>query len=713
MLVTESRPPRNLKWYHAGPLLFGDWGTSRLYVLGLAFFYTAHASPIYLAAMSLIMIGVAFAYSIICRNFTDGGGVYAVARQLSPTLSVIGATLLLADYIVTAALSLLDGMHYFGVPHDKHVLAVVLCMLCIGVVGVVNWFGARSAGRFALIIAVGALLTSLSIGVMCLPYFFEGAKAISLEPVMNESWSERWQSLVRIILALSGVEAVANMTGLMKQPVAKTAKKTIWPVLAEVVVLNMVFGIALTGLPRLVDVHVPHYHQYSTTHAAGSSHGGEGVAVGTDAAAGTPVVTDQTPAKHAAVEPPDEVKQYRDTAVKVLAVASGERFGGVGLGTAMGWISGIVFGLLLLSAANTAIMALVSVLYSLSSDKELPRPFLRLNYSGVPWIGLLFACAAPALLLLVMNDVAQLAGLYAVGVCGAITISVLGCAYNRKLQMKRWERSVLWVIGTLMFGVEITILVTKPEAAGFAGGLIALVLGTRAALKWHARRTPEPLVAPQTGWMSEVEREMPSLDPSRPKIMYAARTRYQAEYAVQTAKRRRAVLFALFVRPLRVMDVRPGQAPHLRDDPEALEALGGVAMLARAAGVPIVPIYVTTAGDIAEEILDYTVTFGCDTLIMGKSRRSLFSRRVAGDIVSMVEQHLPDDVSLIIRSASPTLVGADTEHKVGKLDWDATEPAGADGGDSGGASAKPKSDGHDSRGESGGASVPEGNKPSA
>jgi nucleotide-binding universal stress UspA family protein len=224
---------------------------------------------------------------------------------------------------------------------------------------------------------------------------------------------------------------------------------------------------------------------------------------------------------------------------------------------------------------------------------------------------------------------------------------------------------------------------------------------------------PEPLVAPQTGWMSEVEREMPSLDPSRPKIMYAARTRYQAEYAVQAAKRRRAVLFALFVRPLRVMDVRPGQAPHLRDDPEALEALGGVAMLARAAGVPIVPIYVTTAGDIAEEILDYTVTFGCDTLIMGKSRRSLFSRRVAGDIVSKVEQHLPDDVSLIIRSASPTLVGTDTEHKVGKLDWDATEPAGGEGAESGGASAKPKGDGHDSRGDSGGTSVPDGTKPSA
>ena len=69
MLVAENRP-RNLKWYHAGPLLFGDWGTSRLYVLGLAFYYTAHASVIYLAAMSLIMLAgtlavVSFALKVI------------------------------------------------------------------------------------------------------------------------------------------------------------------------------------------------------------------------------------------------------------------------------------------------------------------------------------------------------------------------------------------------------------------------------------------------------------------------------------------------------------------------------------------------------------------------------------------------------------------------------------------------------------------------
>ena len=36
-MLSVGERPRVLKWFHAGPMLFGDWGTSRLYVLGLAF----------------------------------------------------------------------------------------------------------------------------------------------------------------------------------------------------------------------------------------------------------------------------------------------------------------------------------------------------------------------------------------------------------------------------------------------------------------------------------------------------------------------------------------------------------------------------------------------------------------------------------------------------------------------------------------------------
>ncbi len=613
-LLTSTKRPRNLSWHHAGALLFGDWGTSRLYVLGLAFFYTAHATPMYMGLMSLLMIAVAWAYSIICRNFTEGGGVYATSRKISPLLSVIGATLLLCDYIVTASLSVLDGMHYLGVPDH---LALAASIIVILFVGVVNWFGARSAGRLALLIALGALGASVLIALLCVRFVPAGLETASLgHPSMHGPW-ERWQSFVRIVLALSGVEAVANMTGLMREPVARTSRRTIWPVLAEVVLFNLIFAIALSGLPAMMQVHQPDFVTYSAPGA---------------------VV-------------PDEVREYRDTAMKALAhtgmaAAFGERAGGI-----FASIVGVLFGFLLISAANTAIGALAAVQYSLGRDGELPRISTRLNYSGVPWFSLIVACAAPIGVLLITSDIAALADLYAVGVVGAITISILSCAYNRQLNLKRWERAGLWGVGTVMGAIEMTILTTKPSATLFAGSVVGAVLISRWAVGLR-RAAVAPLPEPEHGWLPEVTKELPVIDPSNPRVMFAARGRFISEFAVDYARRRKATLFALYVRTLRIIDAPTDKAPSIADDESGQETLGTTMLLARQAGVPCIPIYVVSP-NIAEEILDYTTTYGCDTLILGKTRRGALARALGGDVVAEVARHLPDDVALITRENTP------------------------------------------------------------
>src|SRR4029078_12851071 len=92
-MLVQGKRPRELRWYHAGPMLFGDWGTSRLYVLGLAFFYTGSAPTWVMRALSGLLIPVGWAYSVICRLYPDGGGVYSSARHRSQTLAVVGALL--------------------------------------------------------------------------------------------------------------------------------------------------------------------------------------------------------------------------------------------------------------------------------------------------------------------------------------------------------------------------------------------------------------------------------------------------------------------------------------------------------------------------------------------------------------------------------------------------------------------------------------------
>src|SRR5882724_3190352 len=102
--LLASERPRNVGWLQAAGLLFGDWGTSRLYVPGLAFFFAQRSSLYLICAMSGLILAVAWAYAQICRIYPDGGGVYTAAKHRSQMLAVVGALLLFADYVVTASL---------------------------------------------------------------------------------------------------------------------------------------------------------------------------------------------------------------------------------------------------------------------------------------------------------------------------------------------------------------------------------------------------------------------------------------------------------------------------------------------------------------------------------------------------------------------------------------------------------------------------------
>src|SRR4026207_1176018 len=108
-LLTSHRP-RNVGWLQAAGLLFGDWGTSRLYVLGLAFLFAGRTSFWRILPMSALILAVGWAYTQICRIYPDGGGVYTAAKSRSRTLAVIGALLPFADYTGTARLGRLGRL---------------------------------------------------------------------------------------------------------------------------------------------------------------------------------------------------------------------------------------------------------------------------------------------------------------------------------------------------------------------------------------------------------------------------------------------------------------------------------------------------------------------------------------------------------------------------------------------------------------------------
>src|ERR1700745_3000758 len=99
MITLGTHRPRNVDAPRAAAILYGDWGTSKAYVIGLAFAVGGYSSFWLIAAMCVLTALVGINYMVICRLYPDGGGVYARVRHRSQVISIIGAFLLIADYL--------------------------------------------------------------------------------------------------------------------------------------------------------------------------------------------------------------------------------------------------------------------------------------------------------------------------------------------------------------------------------------------------------------------------------------------------------------------------------------------------------------------------------------------------------------------------------------------------------------------------------------
>src|SRR6516162_1482057 len=180
-----SHRPRNVGWARAAALLYGDWGTSKAYVIGLAFVAAGFASLPIILAVCLLTGLVGYNYVIICKHFPDGGGVYSAAREQSRVLAVLGSLLLLADFIVTAAMSCWDAMSYFGVPHEYLKFATIGAIILIGAI---NYFGPKHSGTFAVTLAVPMVIVVIAIIAIAAPHFSYHSDLFRPAGSFGENW---------------------------------------------------------------------------------------------------------------------------------------------------------------------------------------------------------------------------------------------------------------------------------------------------------------------------------------------------------------------------------------------------------------------------------------------------------------------------------------------------------------------------------------------
>ena len=208
MIPTNIKRPRNVNVSRAAAILYGDWGTSKAYVIGLAFAVAGYASFWLIAAMCILTALVGINYMVICRLYPDGGGVYASVRHRSEVISIVGAFLLIADYLVTAAISALSAFQYLGVPHPEKFAAGAIL-----IIGLLNLLGPKQTGGLAFLVSLPTALVVIILGLFSLPHL--GQAFAHLQP-LHGTFSQNWAGFVGIVLALSGVEAIANATGVMK-----------------------------------------------------------------------------------------------------------------------------------------------------------------------------------------------------------------------------------------------------------------------------------------------------------------------------------------------------------------------------------------------------------------------------------------------------------------------------------------------------------------
>jgi len=213
--------------------------------------------PISTAIIALLVI-VYFSYRQTIAAYPSGGGSYTVARfNLGTPASLLAASALLADYILTAAVGISAGVGALVsavpslLPHT-----VSLCVGILIVITILNLRGVREAGLVFAVptyLFVGTLLVTIIVG--CIRVFLSGGHPIPVAPLpppprVTEAVS--YWLLLKVFAsgctALTGVEAVSNGVKAFREPSVKNAQRT----LSVIIIL---LAVLLAGISYLVRVY--------------------------------------------------------------------------------------------------------------------------------------------------------------------------------------------------------------------------------------------------------------------------------------------------------------------------------------------------------------------------------------------------------------------------------------------------------------------------
>jgi amino acid transporter len=206
-------------------------------------------------AIAVLLIAVAISYRQICLAYPTGGGSYSVSkRNFGQWMSLIAASALMIDYVMTVAVSTASSIEQVtsALPFliDERVL---LGVIAIALITIGNLRGLREAGNLFAIptyLFLGSALLMIVIGTIRIVVFNEHG---SYSENLTNQVGETLQPLSILLLlrafaagavALTGTEAIATGVPAFQPPEAKNAAQTL-------AVMAALLGVLFIGLTFL------------------------------------------------------------------------------------------------------------------------------------------------------------------------------------------------------------------------------------------------------------------------------------------------------------------------------------------------------------------------------------------------------------------------------------------------------------------------------
>ncbi|MFN7709606.1 MAG: APC family permease [Holosporales bacterium] len=336
----------------------------------------SYATPIALAIVALMIILI-LSYTQTVTAYPEGGGSYTVAKEnLSPFASLIAASSLIVDYVLTVSVSVSAGVRAFTsafptlLPYKLHMASFMIFFL--------SWLNLRGIRESARAMAVpvygfiGLMLISL-----IKAFFMEAPHGVPLPSTDQGSLADHIMDAAALAVvlrafaggctAMTGIEAIANAGSSLKKPHDQIARRIL-----------IILGLCLGGIFLGVTFGVQRFHLLPQTEESLMS--------------------------------------------QFMRLLWGDGM--------MYWTIQLLTACILFLAANTAFAAAPRMMALIAKDGWLPKQLSAIGDRLVFHKGiLLLTFASWFLVMLFQGDTHALIPLYAIGVFSAFTISQLGMVH--------------------------------------------------------------------------------------------------------------------------------------------------------------------------------------------------------------------------------------------------------------------------------------------